>query len=112
MKKFIFVSLLFIVSIANSFAQDTLKTNLRVKLMNNVEIPEKLNCQFILSEKCDYIVFDNIDLNMQYKIFLSSLEKEIDLDTWKIYTYKTNNNEIVTINYENNKLLLLSKNSS
>lgn len=104
MKKLILTSAIFFISFANIFAQEVLKTNLRVKLINNVEFPEKLNCEFIIGDKCDFIAWNNVDHNIFSAIQLISFVETFDFHIWRIDTYKSTYDEIVKIHYEENEL--------
>lgn len=104
MKKLFLISIIVFVSFANIFAQEVLKTNLKVKFINTVEFPERLNCEFVIGDKCDFIAWNNIDHNIISAIQLISFVETFDLHIWKIDTYKTTYDEIVKIYYEEDKL--------
>jgi hypothetical protein len=104
MKKLILISAIVFISFANIFAQEVLKTNLRVKLINNVEFPEKLNCEFVVGHNCDFIAWNNIDHNILVAVQLLSFVETFDFHIWKIDTYKTTNDELIQMNYEEGKL--------
>lgn len=104
MKKLILTTAVFFISIVTIFSQEVLKTNLRVKFVTNVEIPERLNCEFVIGDKCDFIGWNNIDHNTINAIQLISFVETFDFHVWKIDTYKTTYDEIVQIHYEENEL--------
>lgn len=101
MKRLFLILNLFVISFVNCFSQDTIKTNLRVKIIGNLEIAEKLNCRFIVSKKCDYILFQNIDQYIDFKIPLTAFKEEFALQKWKTYVYSADYKDIVHLNYEN-----------
>jgi hypothetical protein len=104
MKKLILISIIVFISFANIFAQEVLKTNLRVRYYGKVELPEQLNCEFTISQKCDFIVWNNTDHNLINVIPLLSFVESFDFHIWKIDTYKTNYDDIVKIHYEDDKI--------
>lgn len=79
MKSLIVMILIFFNPIARVFSQEVLKTNLRVKLVNNIEFPEKLDCEFIMNNKRDTITWYNIDHNIFKTIPLTTLEETFNL---------------------------------
>lgn len=103
MKKLILISAILFVSFANIFAQEFVKTNLRVRYYSSVELPEKLNCEFTISQKCDFIVWNNVDHNLVSVIQLLSFVETFDFHIWRIDTYKTTYDDIVKIHYEDDK---------
>ena len=104
MKKLILISIIVFISFANIFAQELIKTNLRVRYYSSVELPEKLNSEFFISQKCDFIIWNNLDHNLINVIPLLSFVESSDFHIWKIDTYKTNYDDIVKIHYEDNKI--------
>jgi len=69
-----------------------------------VELPEKLNSEFFISQKCDFIIWNNLDHNLINVIPLLSFVESFDFHIWKIDTYKTNYDDIVKIHYEDDKI--------
>lgn len=104
MKKLILILIITFISFANIFAQELIKTNLRVRYYSSVELPEKLNSEFFISEKCDFIVWNNLDHNLINVIPLLSFVETLDFSYYKIDTYKTNYDDIVKIHYEDGKI--------
>ncbi len=93
--------MIFFASFVNCFSQDTIRTNLRVKILDGVEIAERLNCRFIVNKKCDYVLFQNIDQNIEFGIPLTKFKEEFSLQAWKTHVYTADYKEIIHLNYEN-----------
>ena len=104
MKSLIVMILIFFNPFARVFSQEVLKTNLRVKLVNNIEFPEKLDCEFKMNNKRDTITWYNIDHSIFKTISLTTLEETFNLHVWKIDTYETTYGEKVQLNYEESEL--------
>jgi hypothetical protein len=103
MKKLFLISAFLLISFATVFAQEYFKTNLRVRIIDNIEITEKLECEFTISHKCDFILWNNIDHNIVSPIPLLSFEKTYDFYIWRLDTYKTTHDDIVKIHYDDDK---------
>ena len=103
MKKLFLTSVFIFISFATVFAQEYFKTNLRVRTINGIEIREKLECEFTISQKCDFILWNNIDHNLVNLMPLLSFEETYDFYIWRLDTYKTKHDDIIKIHYDNGK---------
>lgn len=104
MKKLILTTAILFISFANIFAQEFVKTNLRINVINNIEFSERLDCEFIIGNKCEFIALNNIDHNIISAIQLISFVESSNFHYWKIDTYKSTYDDIVKIYYDGNKI--------
>jgi hypothetical protein len=103
MKKIILTLAIIFVSFVNIFAQEVLKTDLRLNLINNLEIPEKFNCEFIITNECKFIIWNDIENNVLDKIPLLQFIETHYSHNLKVDSYKTTYGNIVKIYYTQDK---------